>query len=136
MKNPDTLLSNGQLVSACSCTWPPLLLGGSLVCGACRSPIYAAGVVGSEPTFSQREGERPPGCGRAKFLRAHRALVAAGDRGAWSEGRARLISRETWARFARDERPAPTPPASSSRPVDDDAAALASLGLARVGGGR
>jgi hypothetical protein len=86
--------------------------------------------------YSQRDGERPPGCGRAKFLRAHRLLVAAGDAGAWSEGRARLISRDAWSRFARDERPAPTPPASSSRPVDEDSAALESLGLARGGGGR
>lgn len=113
-----------------------MLLGGALVCASCRSPIFAAAVVGSEPPFSQRDGERPPGCGRAKFLRAHRLLVAAGDARAWSEGRARLISRDAWARFARDERPAPNPPASSSRPVDEDAAALESLGLARAGGSR
>ncbi|MGO9833413.1 MAG: hypothetical protein ACLP1X_04290 [Polyangiaceae bacterium] len=60
--------------------------------------------AGSRP-YSQADGERPPGAGRAKFLRAWRRARDAGDSGAWSEGRARLMSSESWARWSRTQRP-------------------------------
>jgi hypothetical protein len=50
-------------------------------------------------TYSQLDGQRPAGAGRVKYLRAWHALVAAGDTGAWAEGRARLMTAEAWARF-------------------------------------
>lgn len=92
----------------------------------------------SHVIYAHREGSLPPGLGfpSKKYLRRHAQGMANGDPDVWCEGRSRLMTSAAWARLARDERPAPSPPASSSRPVDDDAAALESLGLARVGGGR
>jgi hypothetical protein len=49
-------------------------------------------------TYSQRDGERPSGCGRAKFLRVHRRARLSGDPGATTEGRARLMTADAWAR--------------------------------------
>lgn len=82
-------------------------------------------------SFSQVDGQRPPGCGRAKYLRVHRRAVQADDPGAWSEGRARLMTPEAWARWSRTERRAATkamhPPAPSG--VE---AMLAELGARRA----
>ncbi len=80
--------------------------------------------------YSQKDGERPAGAGRVLYLREHRALVRAGDPGAWSEGRARLMTSDAWSRAMAKHRP-PPPPASETRPVDLDSQALADLGLAR-----
>jgi hypothetical protein len=55
--------------------------------------------------FSQVDGERPPGCGRRRFLAAWRSRHATGDPGASAEGRARILSPDAWARFIEDEAP-------------------------------
>ena len=77
--------------------------------------------------FSQRDGERPVGCGRPKYLRAHKRAVEAGDAGAWSEGRARLMTDECWARWARTIATAHL----SSAPESQDGL-LAEFGAVRV----
>jgi hypothetical protein len=81
------------------------------------APYLAPLIAGaSARPFSQRDGELPPGARRVKFLRTWRRARDAGDAGAWSEGRARLMSPDCWARWARSERsPAATapPPAPS-----------------------
>jgi hypothetical protein len=78
--------------------------------------------------YSQRDGERPAGCGRIKFLRAWRRAADAGDAGAWSEGRARLMSSECWTKWSRTSRVRVTkaPPAAESGP-----SLLESFGLKR-----
>lgn len=53
--------------------------------------------------YSQRDGERPTACGRAKYLRAHRSRLRAGDPESWSEGRSRLMSAAAWGRFIAGE---------------------------------
>jgi hypothetical protein len=58
-------------------------------------------VAGARDCYSQREGERPPGAGKVKYLRVHRALMAAGDTEAWAEGKARLMSAAAWERGTR-----------------------------------
>ncbi len=79
--------------------------------------------------FSQKDGERPPGCGRPKYLRAWRQAHEQGDAGAWSEGRARLMSAECWARRARTEAPSTAKAVVVSTPEDD---LLAELGATRA----
>jgi hypothetical protein len=59
--------------------------------------LLAACPAATRP-FSQRDGERPVGCGRAKYLRVWRRARAAGDAGATSEGRARILTPDAWAR--------------------------------------
>jgi hypothetical protein len=95
------------------------------------APMVAELLQASPKPFSQLEGERPSGAGRVAYLRAHRALVRSGDPGAWSEGRARLMSPDAWARAMANHRHAPKAPASETRPVDPDADALEALGLAK-----
>jgi hypothetical protein len=57
--------------------------------------------------YSQRDGERPPGCGKAKYLRLHRAAAMAGDKEAWHEGRARIMTPACWTRLAMTAPPIP-----------------------------
>jgi hypothetical protein len=77
--------------------------------------------------FSQRDGERPPGAGRAKYLRTWRRARDAEDTGAWSEGRARLMSPEAWGRWSRfASRHAPVKVAPSAPTLLDE------LGAKRV----
>ncbi len=54
--------------------------------------------------YSQRQGERPKGCGRPKYLRRWKVAHDAADPGVWAEGRARLMTEEAWARWARTEK--------------------------------
>lgn len=91
---------------------------------------------GPRATYSQADGERPPGCGRAAYLRIWRAAAAAGDPGATAEGRARLLTPDGYDRHAatvrgpgRRAKPAAPAPARSSDPVDD---VLAELGARRA----
>ncbi len=59
--------------------------------------------------YSQHDGERPPGAGKAKYLRTWRRARDAGDAGAWAEGRARLMTAEAWAAWSRTAKAAPPP---------------------------
>jgi hypothetical protein len=58
---------------------------------------------GARNTYSQLDGERPAGAGRARYLRAWRTLRSAADAGATAEGRARIITHEAWTRFVASE---------------------------------
>jgi hypothetical protein len=49
--------------------------------------------------YSQREGERPTGCGRAKYLRVWRLAHRACDDGARSQGKSRLLTVDAFERF-------------------------------------
>jgi len=53
--------------------------------------------------FSQLDGERPSGCGKRRYLRAHMARRAVGDLEARCEGRARTMTAACWARFLASE---------------------------------
>ena len=85
---------------------------------------------------SQRDGERPAGAGRIRYLRAWRALRDAGDPDVRREGRARLMSQSSWARFVAGEKGEKPAPAARPRlvavprpsPVDVEARVLADLG--------
>jgi hypothetical protein len=57
----------------------------------------------SSRPFSQRE--LPSGSGRVKYLRTWRRAHDAGDAGAWSEGRARLMTADCWAKWSRTTDP-------------------------------
>lgn len=57
-------------------------------------------VSGRTACYSQRDGERPPGCGRVRYLRVWRRARDAGDEGASKDGRARLLTHEAYARHA------------------------------------
>lgn len=84
---------------------------------AVLAPYLAPLLTGAESRpFSQRDGERPSGAGRVKYLRAWRRARDEGDAGAWAEGRARLMNAEAWARWSRISTPAPvtTAPAAPS----------------------
>jgi hypothetical protein len=82
---------------------------------------YLAPLLTGAPTrpYSQAEGERPPGAGRAKYLRAWRRARDAADAGAWAEGRARLMTAEAWARFSRTARPVMTKPPAAPTLLDE-----------------
>jgi hypothetical protein len=89
------------------------------------APYLSPLLTGALPRpFSQADGERPPGAGRAKFLRTWRRARDAGDAGAWAEGRARLMSEEAWARWSRTER---------ARVLEPATPLLEELGGRRVG---
>lgn len=57
--------------------------------------------------WSQVDGERPPGCGRARYLRVWRRARDAGDPGATADGRARILTRDAYERHAATSRPRP-----------------------------
>lgn len=54
---------------------------------------------GAGCAYSQRDGERPAGCGRVKYLRVWRLAYRAGDTGARAQGKARLLMPEAFERF-------------------------------------
>jgi hypothetical protein len=54
--------------------------------------------------YSQRDGERPTGAGRVKYLRVWSVANAADSSEAWAEGRARLMSAEAWRRHQTPQR--------------------------------
>jgi hypothetical protein len=71
-------------------------------------------------TYSQRDGERPTGCGRAKYLRVHRRAREARDAGATSPGRSRLLTHDAWQRYcdalpSRASKPASAEPSLEAR---------------------
>jgi hypothetical protein len=84
-------------------------------------------------TYSQRDGERPIGCGRPKYKRVWHRAFAAHDPDARREGRSLLMSAACWARWcslpSRAPKPAPTPPPAPVSRVD---ALLASAGARRT----
>ncbi len=84
-------------------------------------------------TYTQREGELPPGTGREKFLRVARALRAAGDSESWVEGRTVLVTVAAWTRGLEllGQGRAPKAPESRVVAVDPDAEARELLGLER-----
>lgn len=91
----------------------------------------------ADAPYSQRDGERPTGCGREKFMKAHRRGRRAGDSGCWAEGKALLMTRDAWGRLSRA--PQARPPLAlvkqaSADGVDD--ALLAEFGARRAGGSR
>ena len=63
--------------------------------------------------YSQSDGQRPPGCGKRKYLYLHRLAVRAGDKGAWHEGRARIMTPECWTRLATTSPPVQKQPETS-----------------------
>ena len=82
--------------------------------------------------YSQRDGERPPGAGKAKFLRVWRLAAAAGDVEATREGKARLLTAACWARHVSrlETRRTRSAPRKSSPSIDDQL--LAELGARRA----
>ena len=120
----------------CSCaSSAPLIRDGRLVCAACGAEPRVGNAPSTAPgvTYSQREGQRPTGTGREKFLRVARALRAAGDLESWVEGRTVLVTAAAWARgleLLGQGRAVPKAPASEARPLDVDAEARELLGLA------
>jgi hypothetical protein len=81
----------------------------------------------SQRPFSQRDGERPPGAGRIKYLRTWRRARDAGD-GAWAEGRARLMTPECWAKWSRSA----SRPTLAKAPASAAPTLLDELGAKRV----
>jgi hypothetical protein len=84
----------------------------------------------TESNYSQRDAERPAGCGRERYLRVHRLAFDARDPGATKIGRARLLTADAWLRWAASlpSRTRPKPPA----PLTLDEQLLAELGLERA----
>jgi hypothetical protein len=85
-------------------------------------------------SHSQRDGERPPGAGKAKFLRVHRLAREGGDPGATVQGRARLMTADAWQRWcgaipSRARRPVSPAPAPH---VSADDVIAAKLGIRRT----
>ncbi len=106
------------------------LLAPFLVPLVAREIVRLGAVAPTERPYSQLDGERPVGCKRSKFLRVWALARDAGHPGATEHGRARLLTREAFERFATTSTRAPKAPPSEARPVDPDARALALLGLA------
>ena len=69
---------------------------GELGGGLCD--LIAGAMAGGRP-HTQRDGERPIGAGKAKYLRVWKAAYAAQEKDVWSEGRARLMTPEAWRRL-------------------------------------
>jgi hypothetical protein len=68
---------------------------------------------------SQKDGERPIGAGRPKYIRTWHRAFDAGDPGARREGRSLIMSAECWRRWCTTPtrvklKPAPTEQACSS----------------------
>jgi hypothetical protein len=63
--------------------------------------------------YSQSDGQRPPGCGKSKYLYLHRVAARAGDKGAWYEGRALIMTPECWVRLATTPPPVQKQPETS-----------------------
>jgi hypothetical protein len=84
------------------------------------APLVAAELrAGRAPTvYSQKDGERRPGCGKAKHLRIWRRAWAAGDPGATKDGQARLLTAEAYERHRLPARRAPkTKPEETTSPT-------------------
>lgn len=85
--------------------------------------------------FSQRNGERPVGAGRARYLRVWKRAHEAGDEGAWEEGRARLMTADSWTRWARVSAVrGPATGRGAERTPDEEALALLGARPTRAGG--
>lgn len=124
-------LASAAIRATCTCLSTLMLDGrGGVACAACRAPVVAA-VEGTPRPHSQRDGERPAGCDRVRYLRAWRLLARSGDPEAWAEGRARLMTPSAWSRAMAKHRPMPAAPASAVRAVDPEEAILSDLGLTR-----
>ena len=84
--------------------------------------------------YSQRDGERPAGCGASKYLRIHKLVRDAGDPSATVQGRARLMTEECWTRWCNAlpsrARKVMPPPAVSTISVDEVIASK--LGIRRI----
>jgi hypothetical protein len=89
-----------------------------------------SGDVG-RPTYSQRDGERPVGCGRTKFLGVHKRARGEGDAGASIQGRARLMTADCWARWC-NALPSRASTSEPSRTLSVDDVIAAKLGIRRV----
>jgi hypothetical protein len=90
-----------------------MLRAGALVCGACGSPISAPSAA-LGVSYSQLDGQRPPGVGRVRYLRAWRLArdEHAPAEMVWSDGRARLMTRDAWVRWGAStsiSKPKPPP---------------------------
>lgn len=110
---------------ACGCTGGMMLVRGVPTCTTCHAPVVLPAASGP---YSQLDGERPSGVGRARYLRAWRRGRAAADPEVTADGRARLMTPAAWrshgASAAHERRP---PKVTPIRPADD--AVLVELGL-------
>jgi len=83
--------------------------------------------------YSQLDAERPPGIGRARYLRAWRRGRDAGDAECCADGRARVMTAGAWARHGASSTSPRRALDEPSRPLaivrDLDADTLAELGL-------
>lgn len=81
-----------------------------------------------ERLFAQHDGSRPAGCSRSGYLQTWGKAWEDRHPGATKRGRARLLTREAFDRYAPSEKPSP----KASPPVlDDERAVLDELGLRR-----
>jgi hypothetical protein len=130
MTNPDKRLTRGQapFESATLETFVRALV--PLVADELQR--RGASVAVPRP-FSQRDGERPAGCGRARFLRVWRAASIAHHEGATRDGRARLLTPVAYS-FGVAELARRTAKPSGDLAIvaqDEDADLLTDLGLER-----
>lgn len=73
---------------------------------------------------SQLDGERPPGVGRARYLRAWRRGRDAGDPECTADGRARIMTAAAWQRHGAStptRRPSPPPEIAPARDLEAEA---------------
>jgi hypothetical protein len=88
---------------------------------------------GSGGAYSQRDGERPIGCGKPTYSRVWHRAFDASDPGAWREGRSLIMTAEAWQRWATLFRTrAPRAPAPVASPVTGLDALLAEAGARLV----
>lgn len=80
-----------MLRASCSCTALVALRDGVPVCSACGATLSPLVAVTPRP-FSQIDGERPAGVGRARYLRAWHRGDDANDPDVTEDGRARLMT--------------------------------------------
>ena len=69
------------------------------VCTIVDRRLRELGVTMEGRPYTQRDAERPRGCGRAKYLRVWRLAHRAGDAGARAQGKSRLLTPEAFERF-------------------------------------
>jgi hypothetical protein len=92
--------------------------------------VFGTASLGRQIVYTQKDGERPPGCSPTKFLRTWRRARDAADAGATEDGRTRLLTVEAYERHRTRERSRRVPPrtaAPAPRSIDEEM-------LARLGG--
>jgi hypothetical protein len=79
---------------------------------------------GTSTVYSQHDGQRPIGAGRAKYTRVWHVAFDAHDQGARREGRALIMDAECWSRWcsslpSRARKPVPVEPSRADRVLRD-----------------